>query len=202
MIYHINMQVGALEWVQHLFRELHIGRTHRGEDVTLEAKAALGLASSIAPSLLQADLEEATRLSSLIVESDLKKVAACDLDEEWWEEEVRLLEADLESFKELSPQVEDRLGESLDLQYELVDRLLVLTFATIYDSYLSGGIEGKRGDLLAGLLNKFWYFGFTDLMPYPAMSIGHLDHMLRDNNASPLQEAIKNLASRVRWDLL
>jgi hypothetical protein len=199
MIYHIDLRVGALEWVQHLLREL----THRGEDITLEAKAGLGLASSIAPSLLQADIEEAGRLSALIVESNLKQVAAYDLeDEKWWEGEIRLLEGDLESFKAISQKVEDRLGEILDLEYELVDRLLVLTFATIYDSYLSGGIEGKRGDLLRGLLNKVWYEGFTDLMPNAALSIGRLDHMLREENASPLQEAIKNLTSRVRWDLL
>jgi hypothetical protein len=202
MIYHIDLRVGGLEWVQHLFRELITLANESDEDITLEAKAALGLASSIDPRLLQADLKEATRLSSLIVKSDLKEVASLDLDEEWWEEEVRLLEADLEAFKIGERRVEDRLGRILDLQYELVDRLLVFTFATIYDSYLSGGIEGKRGNLLKGLLNKFWYFGYVDHMPDAAMSIGHLDHMLREHNASPLQEAIKNLTSRVRWDLL
>ena len=138
----------------------------------------------------------------MILESNLKEVASCDINEEWWEQEILGLERDLQAFKEGFKKVEDRLGEILDLEYELADRLLVLTFATIYDSYLSGGIEGKRGDLLRGLLNKVWYEGFTDLMPNAALSIGRLDHMLREENASPLQEAIKNLTSRVRWDLL
>lgn len=202
LISHIDLRVGGLEWLAHAVRET-IDSLSGKED--LSVKALLGLVVSLDPEHVKLFDEEATYVASLIKENRLVLAAAAaadDLSEEEWREEVAILKEDLNLFRIHSEPIEDRLGEIIDLEYELVDRLLVFTFATIYDSYLSGGIEGNRGDLLKSLLNEFWYEGFTDLMPTAALSIGHLDHMLREENASPLQEAIKNLTSRVRWDLL
>lgn len=204
LISHIDLRVGGLEWLAHAVRET-IESLSEGVD-SLSVKALLGLVVSLDPEHVELFDEEATYVASLIKENQLLLAAAAaadNLSEEEWKEEIAILKEDLNLFRIHSKGIEDRLGEILDLEYELVDRLLVLTFATIYDSYLSGGIEGERGDLLKSLLRWFWDWDFPKIMPNAAQSIGHLNHALIEGDTlRSLQRAIYNLTADVKFDLL
>lgn len=203
MLSHIDLRVGGLEWLAHAVRET-IESLSEGVD-SLSVKALLGLVVSLDPEHVELFDEEATYVASLIKENRLVLAAAAaadDLSEEEWKEEIAILKEDLNLFRIHSEGIEDRLGEILDIEYELVDRLLVLTFATIYDSHLTGGIEGERGGLLKSLLRWFWDWEFPELMPNAALSIGHLNHALREARPNTLGRAIYNLTADVRFDLL
>ena len=208
MIYNIDLLSHPLDWVLSALQE-QVALIERGDDegyyqLCVETKALLGLVVSLDSNYLDQHEEKAKHLALFMLknQSTLAQVAACDLNEKEWLEEVTLLKEGFERFKEVSPKVEDRMGEILDLQYQLADRLLVLTFATIYDGQLTAGYEGDRGTALRSLMYWLLKEDVICLMRDASMSISHLYPILIDREyerCSRLQEALQYFTWEVKY---
>ena len=182
MLYDIDLRVAGVEWLLQAFKRVR-------EEENLFVKALLGLTLSLKETgspeeqELLAFLKESPKLLTGAKESPCKKGVA-------------RLEDDLKIYLDLQPQADDPLGEILDMEYRLINRYLVLCFAAIYDSCETGGVELELGEELAifsyRLANKLTF------LPNTSLSIGHLDHMLREPEEKGLLKAIKWLTSRAR----
>lgn len=208
MIYSIDLLSNPLDWMLSALQEqvaLIEGSDDEGYyELCVETKALLGLVVSLCPDYLDQHEEKAKHLALFMLknQSTLAQVAACNLSEKEWLEEVALLKEGFERFKELAPKVEDRMGEILDLQYQLADRLLVLTFATIYDGQLTGGIEGERGAELRKLMYWLLKEDVISSMKDASMSIAHLNIILIDlehERCSRLQEGVQYFTWEVKY---
>jgi hypothetical protein len=178
MLYDIDLRVEGVEWLLQAFKELD-----RKEG--LLAKALLGLTLSLRET---GSLQEQELLLFLKENPKLRTSNSPSL------KDVTSLKDELNIFFSLQPRVEDSLGEILDMEYRLIDRYLVLCFATIYDSCEAGGVEEVKKELAFlsyRIANKITYF------PQASLSIGHLDHMLKEEG-DELQKAIKWLTSKAR----
>lgn len=208
MIYSIDLLSNPLDWMLSALEEqvaLIEGSDDEGYyELCIETKALLGLVVSLDPQYLDQHEEKAKHLALFMLknQSTLAQVAACDLSEKEWLEEVALLKEGFERFKDLAPKVEDRMGEILDLQYQLADRLLVLTFATIYDGQLTAGYEGDRGAELRKLMYWILKEDVISSMRDASMSFAHLNTILIDcenERCSRLQEALQYFTWEVKY---
>lgn len=179
MIEYIDLRVAGVEWLLQAFKELE-----GEEEDPLLKKALLGLTLS----LRETGSPEEQELLEFLKRSP-NTLAGTSVSPS--EADVEALLQELSTFFTL--RTEDRLGEILDLEYRLIGRYLVLCFALLYEE-CEAGIALPLGEKLsivsyelANKLNKF---------PNAALSIGHLDHMLKDG--SGLLKAIKWLTGRAR----
>lgn len=178
MIEYIDLRVSGVEWLLQAFKELE------GDQDPLLKKALLGLTLS----LRETGSPEEQELLGFLKRSP-NTLAGMEASPS--EADVESLKGELSLF--LTLQSEDRLGEILDMEYRLIGRYLVLCFALLYEECETGTafpLGEKLSIVSYELANKLSRF------PNAALSIGHLDHMLKDG--SGLLKAIKWLTSKAR----
>ena len=181
MLYDIDLRVAGVEWLLQAFKRLD-----RKE--SLLVKALLGLTLS----LKETGSPEEQELLTFLKESPKLLTGAKDSPSK---EEVARLKDELNIYLDLQPQAQDPLGEILDMEYRLIERYLILCFAAIYDSCKTG-VELELGKELAILSYKL--ANKLTFLPNTSLSIGHLDHMLREPEEKGLLKAVKWLTSRAR----
>lgn len=184
MLYDIDLRVAGVEWLLQAFKRVR-------EEESLFVKALLGLTLS----LKETGTPQEQELLAFLKESPKLLTGSKDSP---CEKGVARLKDDLKIYLDLQPKAEDRLGEILDMEYRLIERYLVLCFAAIYDSCETGGVELELGEELAILSYKL--ANKLTFLPNTSLSIGHLDHMLREpgEEEDGLLKAIKWLTSRAR----
>ena len=181
MLYDIDLRVAGVEWLLQAFKRVP-------EEEPLLTEALLGLTLS----LKETGTPQEQELLAFLKESP--KLLAKSKDSPC-EKGVARLKDELKIYLDLQPKAEDPLGEILDMGYRLIERYLTLCFATIYFNQKTG-VELELGKELAILSYKL--ANKLTFLPNTSLSIGHLDHMLREPEEKGLLKAVKWLTSRAR----